>query len=199
MKNTNDINQINHQIVQIKQKITANLTSIETRTDITDDEKANQLVHLCAATCAGLAVQPIPFADIFLLAPIQAYLAERLSAVRGVPLSEAQAHEVISELLKILGMSLIAQQTAIGLYKAGLPGLAGFTTIPLVYGLTFGIGKILDAMFVAKAKGQKLSSEDIKKMWQENAKARKQAGKNFYKTQKSNPNKNQNDSLKGNQ
>lgn len=180
----NNIKQPSNQIEQIKLKIKANLTNIEARTDITDDEKANQLIHLCAATCAGVAIQPIPFADIFLLAPIQGYLAERLSAVRGVPLTEAESHEVISELLKILGLSVLAQQTALGLYKAGLPGLAGFTTIPLVYGLTFGIGKLLDSMFTAKANGKKLSADDIKAMWKAAAKERKQAGKKFFKQHK---------------
>ena len=149
----------------LKEKISRNLTDIESRDDLSSDEKSSRIIHIFSATCAGAAVQPIPFADIFVLTAIQAYMAERLAAVRGVPMAKGSATELVTDLAKVIGLGMVAQQVALGLYKVGLPFLAGFTTIPLVYGLTYGIGKVLDHLFVERAKGKKLSPEEIKNIW----------------------------------
>ena len=59
-------------------------------------------------------------------------------------------------------MGYLAQQTVIALYKAGLPLLGGFITIPLVFGLTYAIGKVMDFYFVSKTQGKTLTKEDLK-------------------------------------
>ena len=50
--------------------------------------------------------------------------------------------EIYKEILGVLGLSFLAQQTAIGLYKTILPFLGAITTIPLVFVLTYSIGKV---------------------------------------------------------
>ena len=152
-------------IETFKSKIANNLTDIESRNNISADEKAVRIIHLFSATCAGVAVQPIPFADIFVLTPIQAYMAERLAAVRGVPMSEGSAMELMSDLAKVVGLGMLAQQAALGLYKVGLPFLSGFTTVPLVYGLTYTIGKVIDHLYIERVKGRKLSPDEINHLW----------------------------------
>lgn len=149
-----------------KRKIQAEITDIEKRTDISDDEKRSRIIHIFSVTCAAVAVQPIPFADIFVLTPIQAYMGVRLSAIRGMPLSEAEALDLLKEIAGVLGLGMVAQQVALGLYKVGLPFLAGFTTIPLVYGLTYSIGRVMDFYLEKKSKGQTVSNADLKSMWE---------------------------------
>jgi uncharacterized protein (DUF697 family) len=148
-----------------KKKIEAEITSIENRTDLSDDQKRSRIIHIFSVTCAAVAVQPIPFADIFVLTPIQAYMGVRLSAIRGMPLSDAQATDLLKEIAGVVGLGMVAQQVALGLYKVGLPFLAGFTTIPLVYGLTYAIGRIMDYYLEKKSKGQTVSNADLKNMW----------------------------------
>jgi uncharacterized protein (DUF697 family) len=138
------------------------ITEIEHRTDITDDWKVSKIVHKSCAVCAVIAIQPIPFADNFILTPTQAYFASRISAIRGVPVSESEASDWIKEIVGIVGMGITAQQIAIGVWKTITFGLGGFVTIPLVYGLTYAIMKVSDVYFSAKAKGQRLSDEQIK-------------------------------------
>ena len=150
-----------------KDKIKSQITDIEDRTDLTDEQKQSQIIHIFSVTCAAVAIQPIPFADIFVLTPIQAYMGERLSAIRGMPLSEAESTDLLKEIAGIVGIGLAAQQIALGFYKAGLPGLGGFTTIPLVYGLTYAIGRIMDYYLEKKSKGQAISNADLKNMWAE--------------------------------
>ena len=44
---------------------------------IPDDQKISQTILFFSAICAAVAVQPIPFADIFVLTPLQAYMGTR--------------------------------------------------------------------------------------------------------------------------
>ena len=145
-----------------------NLLGIENRDDISKEEKANRIINLFAGVCAGVAVQPIPFADFFVLTPLQIYMGERLSAIWGIPANQSSVSNLIKDLFKIVGMGLIAQQLAIGAYKTFLPFLGAVTTVPLVYGLTFAIGNVLNEMYKRRSQGQaKLSDEEVKKIWEE--------------------------------
>ena len=162
-----------------KDKISKNISDIESRTDLSADEKVKRVIKIFSAACAGVAVQPIPFADIFVLTPLQAYMAERLASVRGVPISNQEATETVKDLFKVIGLGMVAQQVALGLYKIGLPFLAGFTTMPLVYGLTYSIGTVLDRMFIVKAKGGKLTQQQMKQLWNQEKKFIKKRGKEF--------------------
>ncbi|EIC21427.1 YcjF family protein [Thiorhodovibrio frisius] len=168
-------------IESAKKRIQREVTDIENRTDLTDDQKRSRIIHIFSATCAAVAVQPIPFADIFVLTPIQAYMGTRLSAIRGMPLSETEAKDLVVEIGGVVGLGMLAQQIALGLYKTGLPFLAGFTTIPLVYGLTYAIGRVMDLYLAHKERGQTLSQADMRAAW---AKARAE-GKQQAKAAKS--------------
>ncbi len=151
--------------MSIGDKIKKEVTEIEHRTDITNNQKVSRITHIACATCAGVAIQPIPFADIFVLTPIQAYFASRIAAIRDVPVSESDASDWVKEIIGIVGMAIIAQQIAIGIWKLVTFGLGGVLTIPLVYGLTYAVMKVADAYFSAKARNEKLSDEQIKKVW----------------------------------
>jgi uncharacterized protein (DUF697 family) len=171
-------------ISSIKKEIARNLTDIESRDDLSANEKSNRIIQIFSATCAGAAVQPIPFADIFVLTTIQAYMAERLAAVRGVPMAQGSAMDLVTDLARVIGLGMVAQQVALGLYKVGLPFLAGFTTIPLVYGLTYAIGKVLDHLLIERAKGKKLSPDEIKSIWAREKKEGVRKGKEYRKKRK---------------
>ena len=112
-----------------------------------------------------MAVQPIPFADIFILTPLQALMGERIGSIRGFPLSNKESTDLIKEISGVAGLGLIAQQIALGAYKVGLPGLAGFTTIPLVFGLTYAIGQVVNEYFVRKGRGEQISRKEIKNLF----------------------------------
>lgn len=151
----------------IKDKIRREVIEIEHRSDLASDDMVSQITNIACVTCAGVAIQPIPFADIFVLTPIQAYFASRIAAIRGVPVSEASALDLIKQVIGIIGLGIIAQQIAIGIWKIVTFGMGGLLTIPLVYGLTHAVMKVVDAYYSANAKGEKLSDEKIKAIWKE--------------------------------
>jgi uncharacterized protein (DUF697 family) len=166
-------------IDRLKARIEREITGIEKRDDLSVEEKVSRIIHIFSATCAGVAAQPIPFADIFVLTPIQAYMGTRLSAIRGMPISDAKANELLKEVLGTVGMGMLAQQAALGLYKVGLPFLAGFTTIPLVYGLTYAIGRTMDYYLKEKAKGNTIAAADLKTIWRQAKQEGEKEGKQF--------------------
>lgn len=151
--------------MSITDRLKKEITEIEHRSDITNEQKVSRITHIACATCAGVAIQPIPFADIFVLTPIQAYFASRIAAIRGAPVSESNASDWIKEIVGIVGLGIIAQQIAIGIWKIVTFGLGGLLTIPLVYGLTYAVMKVGDAYFSAKARNETLSDDQIKTIW----------------------------------
>ena len=88
----------------------------------------------------------IPIADIFILTPIQAYMATKLASIHGVSINKATAWENVTDLGKVIGLGLLAQQLVIGGYKTFIPFYGAVTTIPLVYGMNYAIGRILNEM-----------------------------------------------------
>ena len=150
---------------------------IENRTDLTDDKKASQIVVVFSTVCAGIAVQPIPFADIFILTPLQAYMGTRLAAIRGIRLSEQESTDLIKQLMGVVGMGLVAQQLGIAAAKILFPIFGGVATVPVVFGLTYAIGNVMDKYIVAKVAGRTMTPDEIKKAWKDAKKSGEAEGK----------------------
>ena len=166
MMPNNDDEKKNKFFQKIKDYIERNLPEIEKRDDIPNDEKSSRTIHLFSATCAGVAVQPIPFADIFILTPIQAYMATKLASIHGVSINKATAWENVTDLGKVIGLGVLAQQLVIGGYKTFIPFYGAVTTIPLVYGMNYAIGRILNEMYIRRSKNKdKLTPNEIKNIW----------------------------------
>jgi len=166
---------------KIKDYVDRHLLDIESREDISIKEKSDRIIHFFCATCAAISVQSIPFADTFILTPLQAYMATRLASIHDISVTKANAWENVTDLGKVIGLGFLAQNIALGAYKMGLPGLAGFTTIPLVYGFTYAIGQLLNEMYLRRSKNKdKMTGKEIKEMW----KKMKKEGLNLGKQKK---------------
>lgn len=113
--------------------------------------KINSVIALGSASCAIIAVQPIPFADIFILTPVQMVMIYYLNKIISDD-ADIDAGSLLTTLAAVAGWGLVAQQVVLGLYKTILPFMGGFTTIPLVYGATSAIGYMAVKMLERKAK-----------------------------------------------
>ncbi len=163
-------------IDKLKQQLNQRLLQIEHRSDLSDDEKVRQIINLFAAICAAAAVQPIPFADYFVLTPLQAFMGERLSAIRGVPLGSKGARELIKELAGVAGLGLLGQQFCLAAYKTVVPFWGAVTTVPLVYGATYTIGQVMDRYLAARARNIRMSDSEIRDLWSRMAAEGRQRG-----------------------
>lgn len=160
-----------------KARLQREVMDIENRTDLTNDQKVSQIIVIFSTVCAGVAVQPIPFADIFILTPLQAFMGTRISAIRGLRLSEKEASAIIKEIMGVVGAGMIAQQLGIAAAKIFFPIFGGVATIPVVFGLTFAIGKVMDLYFIHQVQGRKLSPDELKRAWSEAKKEGERQGK----------------------
>ncbi len=171
--------------MKITEKIRTEITQIEFRPDLSTEQKISKITHLACASCAGVALQPLPFADIFILTPMQGYFATRIAAIHGIQLKENEALDWIKEVTGLVGLGIAAQQIALGIWKTVSFGLGGLLSIPLVYGLTFAIMKVADAYFAHKAKHEKLSEARIKAIWKEAFQHGQQQGEQHQRELKS--------------
>ncbi|MGC1371179.1 MAG: hypothetical protein WA824_03480 [Candidatus Sulfotelmatobacter sp.] len=143
---------------------------IEDNPTLTADEKVQRLIYITAGVCGVVAMQPLPFADIFALTPVQIYMGYKIGKIRGIEITEENAGQILKEITGAVGLGFAAQQAAIGLYKLGLPFIGGFMTFPLVAGLTTGIGKAMDVYFRFRAQGRVLSKGELKEIFDEGRK-----------------------------
>ena len=149
---------------EVKQKLLMEYEALEDES-INEQERVSKVILVTAAICAGIAVQPIPFADIAILTPIQAFMAMKIGKIKGFEFSQERAKEIVIELGGVVGMGFAAQQTVLTLYKIGLPFVGGLFTIPLVFGLTYAMGKVAEYYFDQRRAGEPLDKEMAKKIW----------------------------------
>lgn len=116
--------------------------------------KINSVIALGSATCAIIAVQPIPFADIFILTPVQMVMIYYIAQVIMGEEAQIDINSLLTTLAAVAGWGFIAQQIILGLYKTILPFMGGITTIPLVYGATSAIGYMAVHALEQKAKNK---------------------------------------------
>jgi uncharacterized protein (DUF697 family) len=143
------------------------------------ESEINNTIRNYSISCAVLAIQPIPFADIFILTPTQILMGKKIASLRGYEIKENSIESILKEISGIIGMGIIAQQLVIGAYKTFLPFFGGITTIPVVYGLTYGIGKTMDYYIVAKINGTQINKSEIEKIF----KASREIGERVGKSQ----------------
>ena len=164
-------------IDRVKGRIKKDVSEIEKRTDLTKEEKVEKICIVFGTFCGAIAVQPIPFADIFVLTTIQAYMGKKIADIHGYEITEQGATQIFKEIAGLIGMGLLSQQLAIGAYKTFIPFLGAVTTIPLVFGLTYGMGKVMNAYFKAKIKGEQISKENIRDIFKNAKKEGQKLGK----------------------
>jgi uncharacterized protein (DUF697 family) len=143
------------------------LTSIVDDPSIPETKKIDVIIHLTSLTCAVVAVQPIPFADLFILSPIQVVMVIAMSRVLGNPVGKNGAGEIVASIAGVVGWGVLAQQAVLGLYKTVIPFMGGFTTIPLVYGATMGLGYGAKTILEARKNDQSISDQEIKRIQRE--------------------------------
>lgn len=131
----------------------------------TVDERVSKIIKQTCWLCAVVAVFPLPVADVYFLSFLQFLMALRIGEIYGKKVDRDEFVHILKSLGLAAVLGYLAQQTAIGLYRTILPGFGAVTTIPLVYSLTFAIGKILHKYFDLESKGQNLNGINFKEIW----------------------------------
>jgi uncharacterized protein (DUF697 family) len=111
----------------------------------TDEEKARHvrdLVQVCSIAAAAVAVQPIPFLDLALLAPIQIGMVQGIGRIHGHDLDRKSVIEILST----FGASLVTQSVIMTSAKL-VPFFGWAAALSMAYAITHAIGEVSDHYF----------------------------------------------------
>ena len=119
----------------------------------TPDENAQEVIKSAALLAGAIAVEPIPFADLLLITPLQAKMVLHVGKIYGFEVTPERAREIAQELGATVAYGLAARQFMRGLAKLALPVIGGIITAPAVYGWTFALGRLAQNYFERKLQG----------------------------------------------
>jgi uncharacterized protein (DUF697 family) len=128
--------------------------------DASEAEKARaikELVQVCSVAAGAMTVQPIPFVDTALIAPVQIAMVQGIGKIRGYSLDKKS----ILEILSTFGASIVAQNLIMAAAKF-IPFLGWVVTISMAYALTWAIGEVSDHYF---ENGRKVDEDELKAMF----------------------------------
>ena len=120
---------------------------------LTDEDNVEQVIKSAAILSGAIAVEPIPFADILLITPVQAKMVLHIGKIYGFEITPERAAEIAQELGATVAYGLAARQVMRGLAKMALPLVGGLITAPAVYGWTFALGRLAQNYFERKHAG----------------------------------------------
>ncbi|MEF2279266.1 YcjF family protein [Deinococcus sp. YIM 134068] len=135
--------------------------------DLTQDENVEEVIKSAALLSGAIAVEPVPFADILLITPLQAKMVLHIGKIYGFEVTPARAREIAQELGVTVGYGVIARQVMRGLAKLALPVIGGIITAPAVYGWTFALGRVAQTYFERKRQGLPFEKREQVKVVQE--------------------------------
>lgn len=134
---------------------------------LTRDENVEEVIKSAALLSGAIAVEPIPFADMLLITPVQAKMVLHIGKIYGFEITPERSREIAQELGATVAYGMIARQVMRGLAKLALPLIGGLITAPAVYGWTFALGRVAQNHFERKRQGLPASKQEQVKVIQE--------------------------------
>ncbi|GBF05116.1 hypothetical protein DAERI_030282 [Deinococcus aerius] len=135
--------------------------------DLTPEENAEEVIRSAALLSGAIAVEPVPFADILLITPVQAKMVLHIGKIYGFDITPDRAREIAQELGATVAYGLFARQVMRGIAKLALPVIGGLITAPAVYGWTFALGRVAQNYFERKRAGLPVARQEQVKVIQE--------------------------------
>ncbi len=131
------------------------------------EENVDEVIKSAAVLAGAVAVEPIPFADILVITPVQVKMVLHIGKIYGFDLSTERATEIVRELGATVAYGIAARQVMRGIAKMALPVIGGLITAPAVYGWTFALGRLAQNYFERKRDGLPFEKADKNRVIQE--------------------------------
>lgn len=142
--------------------------NFDIKPELSAEENVEEVIKSAALLSGAVAAEPIPFADILLITPVQAKMVLHIGKIYGFDVTPERAKDIVQELGATLAYGMAARQVMRGIAKMALPVIGGLITAPAVYGWTFALGRIAQGYFERKALGlPPATREEQKKVIQE--------------------------------
>lgn len=121
--------------------------------DLSTEENVEEVIKSAALLSGAIAVEPIPFADMLLITPVQAKMVLHIGKIYGFEITPERSREIAQELGATVAYGVVARQVMRGVAKIALPVIGGIITAPAVYGWTFALGRVAQQYFERKRAG----------------------------------------------
>ena len=129
------------------------------------DAKVEQIIKVTSISCAAIALMPIPFADFPVLTAIECAMVMKLGQLYGFEITKERAFNILKELGGVVGLAWIGKNLILLGYKTVVPFLGGFFTVPMVFGVCYGMGKVASLHFEHKKAGKKFDLQHAKELF----------------------------------
>jgi len=148
--------------------------------DLSPEENVEEVIKSAALLSGAIAAEPIPFADMLLITPLQAKMVLHIGKIYGFEITPERAKDIAQELGATFAYGMLARQVMRGVAKLALPVIGGLITAPAVYGWTYALGRVAQNHFERKRLGLPDSPQEQVKVVQE---AKGQAKRTLPSTQ----------------
>ncbi len=135
--------------------------------ELSREDNVDEVIKSAALLAGAVAIEPIPFADILVITPVQAKMVLHIGKIYGFDITPERAREIVQELGVTVAYGVAARQVMRGLAKMALPLIGGIITAPAVYGWTFALGRVAQSYFERKTLGLPDSRKEQVKVVQE--------------------------------
>ncbi len=149
----------------------------ENATDAEKQRAIKELVQVCSVAAGAMTVQPFPFLDTALIAPVQIGMVQGIGKIYGYSLDRKS----ILEMLSTFGASIVAQNVIMAAAKF-IPFFGWVVTISMAYALTWAIGEASSRYF---ASGRTLAEAELKSIFEDVYKTKKEEKSKQHKGNKS--------------
>ncbi len=122
--------------------------------ELSPEQNVEEVIRSASLLAGAIAVEPLPFADLLLITPLQAKMVLHIGKIYGFEVSSARAREIVQELGATVAYGMVARQVMRGLAKMALPVIGGLITAPAVYGWTYALGRTSEAYFLRRRDGK---------------------------------------------
>jgi len=112
---------------------------------------------VCSVAAAAVAIQPVPFLDMALLAPIHVAMVQAIGQVHGCSLDRKS----VLEILGTFGASIVARSVVLSAVKL-IPIFGWAASASMAYAMTYAIGEVSHAYF---ASGRGMASSELRSMF----------------------------------
>jgi uncharacterized protein (DUF697 family) len=131
--------------------------NFEAATDREKLEAAREITVVCSVAAGAVALEPIPFADVALLAPIQVAMVQGIGQAYGHKLDT----KTVVEMLATIGGALVTRGVLGSVLKL-VPVFGWAASASMAYAMTYAIGEVSHAYFKG---GRGLSAVEMKTMF----------------------------------
>ncbi|MDO4263459.1 MAG: YcjF family protein [Deinococcus sp.] len=121
--------------------------------ELSREQNAEEVIKSAALLSGAVSIEPLPFADMLILTPLQAKMVLHIGKIYGFDITPERSAEIARELGVTVAYGMAARQFMRGVAKIALPVVGGVVTAPLVYGWTFALGRMAQTYFERKVQG----------------------------------------------